>query len=249
MNKNDKLLRSGILLFLSVLAACGGGDDAGSKAAAAKFPPCRENLLEHVRQPSRLEVLNECTSISGTVREVSDNQQDRGYLLRVEPDPEYTGLLVPINNGLLAVEVTPVDRPALDEPIVGQHAWFYGALVVDQSRGRWVGLHPTWLIAALNVAVTTSDAVVVGDALSIEVAVTSVAEGVTAQTSEAELFLEVFDSQGRATRWENGRTNTSGTASFEFATLDTAGDYTLKVFASKDRQRGFGEAAFTVKRR
>lgn len=202
--------------------------------------------MEHVSQPSSLEILNECTSFSGTIREVDDSGD---YVLLVEPDPEYVSLLAPSNNGLLVVEVTPVDRPAVDAPALGQHASFYGALVADKTRDRRTELHPAWLIAALNVAVTVSDTVVVGDTLSIQIAVTSVTQGLTAQTAEADLFLELFDSRGRPTRWDSGRTNTSGTANFEYTALELAGDYTLKVFASKDRQRGLAEAAFRVKRR
>jgi len=250
MNKRALFLRT-LFLMSAVLtaASCGGGDDSAGVTDRPMFPPCRKDVMEHVRQPSRLEVLNECTSFSGTVREVDDSELDGDYVLHVEPDPEYVNLLAAPNSGLLAVAVVSVDRPGVDAPVAGQHASFYGALVTDKTSDRRVELHPTWLIAVLSVAVTASDTVVVGDALSIQIAVTSVTKGVTAQISEAELFLEVIDSQGRATRWESGRTNTSGTANFEFAALELAGDYTLQVFASKDRQRGLAEAAFTVKRR
>ena len=250
MNERPLMLRTGLLLLsLSAFAGCGKGDDSANRAGSGNFPPCRQDLMAHVRQPTRLEVINECTSVSGTVRAVDDSEHDGDYVLHVEPDPEYAGLLASSNNGLLVVEVVPVDRPTVDAPVVGQHATFYGALVADKARDRWVEIHPTWLIAVLNVAVTASDAVVVGDALSIQISVTAVTQNVTLPVSEAEMFLEVFDSRGRATRWDAGRTNTAGTVNFEFAALDIAGEYKLVVFAARDRQQGFAETTFVVKRR
>src|SRR5947209_2138578 len=128
---------SPLIVLISVLASvslsCSSGGDSPkptetTAAAATSYPPCRSDVLAHVRQPERLEVVDSCFSASGTVREVRNEVYDT---ILVEPDAQYAGILAPSNNGLLAVEITPVDEPSLFIPEVGQHATFYGARVLD----------------------------------------------------------------------------------------------------------------------
>ncbi len=205
--------------------------------------------MAHVHRPSRLTLVSDCVSASGTVAEVKFEAYDGDYKVFVVPDPQYADLLVPSNNGLLLVEVIPTDQPSVFLPAVGQHATFYGALVNDKGHDGWVEIHPAWLITTLDVAVNVASSVAVGDQLGISISVNSTVEGTSRPVPQVNLFLEMVSDKGTAVRWEAAQTNTLGAATLNLVSLESAGDYTLWVYASKDHETGFGKAPVTIRRR
>src|SRR5690349_15317530 len=56
---------------------------------------CRKDPLAHVYNPSRLILLSECASLSGTVRETKYNPGDGDMNVAVVLDTQYSHLLVP----------------------------------------------------------------------------------------------------------------------------------------------------------
>ena len=262
MSMNKRTVAAILLATLLVLAASigflvGRWESRSAQPATAavedSFPPCRENPMAHVYRPTRLTVVSECVIASGTVERVDFVLLDGNYSILVEPDPQYAQLLAPSNKGMLAVEVTAADRPSVYIPVVGQHATFHGALVVDKSQNKRVEIHPAWLITTLDVTVDDPRDVPVGQSARILIEVRSIDRGTSRPASEADLFLELISLRGEAVRWEVGRTNTLGKATFNLATLEVAGNYTLRVYASKSTgsgtESGIAGATFKIKRR
>ena len=218
-------------------------------AGEESFPPCREDPMAHVQRPTRLVVIENCVSASGTVIEVRFRQHDGDYWIRVDPDPEYADLLAPSNDGVLLAEVIPTDRPSVFIPEVGQHATFYGTLVYDRGHDRWVEIHPTWLITTLDVAIDAPSSVPVGDELRISIDVNSTFQETSSPVSLASLFLEMVSEDEESVRWDAVQTNTEGVASLSYTVLESPGDYVLWVYASKDHESGFAKATFRIRRR
>ena len=252
LNWTIALMASGLLAFaMGFLLGhwTSGTAQPTGPAVEAGFPPCRKEPLAHVRQPTRFVVVSNCVSASGTVRQIEFQIHDGDYRIFVDPDPEYVGLLAPGNEGQLVVEVIAADRPSVFLPTLGQHATFYGALVLNRGQDRRVEVHPAWLITTLDVTVTVPSSVAVGETLGISVDVASTRDGITRPVSEASLFLEFMSDNGTAVRWETARTNTLGQANVNLAGLERAGDYTMTVYVSKDRESDVGQATFKIRRR
>ena len=218
-------------------------------AGVESFPPCREDPMAHVHRPMRLAVIENCVSVSGTVEEVSSRLHDGDLWVVVVPDPEYTDLLAPSNDGVLIVEVIPTDRPSVFVPEVGQHATFYGTLVNDRGRDNWVEVHPAWLITTLDVTIDVPSSVPVGADMRISIDINSTFQGTSDPVSQANLFLEMVFEDGEAIWWEAAQTTTAGVANFTFTALERPGDYTLWAYGSKDHESGFASATFRIKRR
>ena len=240
-------------VFLGI--SCSSGEttlqetQSAPPAGEASFPPCREDPMAHVHRPTRLEVIENCVSASGTVKDVRFKSHDGDYWVLVDPDPEYTDLLAPSNEGVLLSEVIPTDQPSVFIPEVGQHATFYGTLVADKGHDRWVEIHPTWLITTLDVAIDVPSSVPIGDELGVSVTVNSTFQGTSSPVSLASLFLEMVSEDGETIRWEAAQTNTAGVASLTFTVLESPGDYVLWVYASKDHESGFANATFRIRHR
>lgn len=117
----------------------------------------------YVYNPSRLEVGEACTHVSGTVQAVR-READGDLHILVALDSPYAFLLRPANQGVelgdLVVEpvcvrtVTQVDAVGVcasdpdplapPYPAVGQHVWMEGRYVFDLDHGGWAELHPLY---------------------------------------------------------------------------------------------------------
>lgn len=251
---------------LAALAGCGRGTSASFWTPKAtpldQGPPfCRSDTLAHVRRPSRLIPVADCVSVTGTLRRVAYDPHDGDYRLWVELDPEHTHLLAPRNNGLLMVVVIATDEATVYIPQIGEHATFYGHLALNRGHGHWVEIHPCWLITTpqvqgpletipnLIVEISAEDRVPVGQQWPVTIRVTTPGDGTPQPASQVHLFLElVSDSEG-AVRWVAASTNTLGLATVHLASLVKAGDYTLQVYATKERQTGYAEHEIRIARR
>jgi hypothetical protein len=157
-------------ICLTLLAACskkpGVSNDIGSGSGqptvpnqeVASRPECEPRLCTHVYDPSRLEVIEECRAVTGTVEELDQNEDgDSHMLLKLDAGEE--DLLRKKNfkkkNADLVAEVVcagPVtDKKAVDAcrgfsstvriPRVGDHVRVTGSLVLDTHNG-WSEIHP-----------------------------------------------------------------------------------------------------------
>jgi hypothetical protein len=118
----------------------------------------------YVYHAYRLQVINECLRVYGTVLAVKP-EADGDEHIRVLVDAAYEGLLTAGNQaqcalnvcGLLVVEpicvgpITQADAiapcasdhdPLGSLPTVGQHVWLEGRYVLDTGHSGWAELHP-----------------------------------------------------------------------------------------------------------
>ncbi len=251
--------------FAAVAAACGDGSSAERAPLVPtldeSFPYCLPDTTSHVYRPERLTHVGECVSISGIARSAKYNPYDGDSKVLVEPDPQYRHLLAASNNGLLVVEVIPTDEPKVYIPNVGEHATFYGPMVLDRGHDHWVEIHPCWLITTqeiqgqltprntLDVHVDAPEAVPVGQQLHIPVSAESTAFGARRSVSQAHIFIELVSTQGVMLDWAAGSTNTLGNVTLSLVSLVHAADYTLRVFATKGSDTGLIEVPIRITRR
>jgi len=220
--------------------------------------------MAHVHDPSRLVVLANCSTVSGTVKRVRPYDPiDGNSRLFVAVDPSYRRFLAPSNRGLLVVEVIPTDFLGVAIPAVDAHATFYGAWVLAKNELRQAEMHPTWRIDSttgptapkvhrqaprLSVQVIAPDTVPVGGGMNVLVRVNEAA-GRARPLSEVHLFLEVTSAEGVGMRWAAASTNSLGAAKVYLLALDVPGVLTLSVYAYKDGQGETVKVPFRVKRR
>lgn len=119
---------------------------------------CDAALWNHVYHSGRLEVKQQCASVTGTI-ELVRPEPDGDYHIRLKPDPQYANLLnaenVSEQESCLVLEpvcenpVTQADARAACEgfhgnvvvPPVGSHVSALGSYVLDTDHG-WMEIHP-----------------------------------------------------------------------------------------------------------
>jgi hypothetical protein len=121
-------------------------------------PSCTASMWSHVYDPSRLNVVNQCITATGTVMESSrDVDGDRHFLLKLDPGQDR--LLNKRNmkkkNGYLVVEIVCANKVKIKKakaacagysnritlPTVGAHVTVTGSYVIDTHNG-WAEIHP-----------------------------------------------------------------------------------------------------------
>lgn len=126
---------------------------------------CDQSLWEHVYHPNRLQIVQQCITVSGII-EKSISEKDGDYHIRVKLDSQYSNLINSVNNdkqhGDLVVEpicqhkVTQADAISacqdfnghIDIPPVGTHVKITGSYVLDLQHGGWAEIHPVTSIIA-----------------------------------------------------------------------------------------------------
>lgn len=118
-------------------------------------PSCRQgNVLDGVDRQARFKVLSTCETITGTVHDMS-KQDDGDYQFNVDVDSQYKKLLNDANNnqvkGMLVVEIIPKDQNSSDVyiPKDGDRIQAVGAWVTDNPHG-WNEIHPAWKVTLLK---------------------------------------------------------------------------------------------------
>ncbi|MBI4300793.1 MAG: hypothetical protein HY677_06620 [Chloroflexi bacterium] len=142
----------------------------------ASSPACRTgNPLANVYHPDRLQVVEPCKTITGTITLVR-KEEDGDYHIDMALDPPYAGLVNEKNiseqHGDLVVEIVPADEPGctpgpaprpatgtydygictganIPRPKVGQHVMVTGPYVVDTAHG-WMEIHPVWALSLVE---------------------------------------------------------------------------------------------------
>lgn len=113
---------------------------------------CRTGqLLAGVYHPARLQVIDPCRTVTGTIQQVKV-EADGDYHVNLVPDPGQDDLLnarnLSIEKGALVIEVIPADQREVPPPLAGDHVQITGAFVLDRDHG-WQELHPAWRIAVI----------------------------------------------------------------------------------------------------
>jgi hypothetical protein len=163
---------AGIFLLACVLAGCAPaatGARAGPTSSTASGVCAPTDQDRYVYDPGRLQVVQACLRVTGTVdRVIVSTDGDSIILLRL--DPPYQHLLTPGNfegedGGDLGIEavctIPPVEAiviglcagdpdPAVGPyPPVGAHVWVEGRYIYDLHHESHAELHPLYRIGAL----------------------------------------------------------------------------------------------------
>ena len=119
---------------------------------------CDQSLWDHVYNPSRLQLVDYCRSVSGTIESIR-TERDGDFHIRVKLDPQFSDLINSANiNGQfgdLVVEpicVNKVTQPSavsacqdfhqnIEVPPVGTHVEITGSYVLDKEHGNWAEIH------------------------------------------------------------------------------------------------------------
>jgi hypothetical protein len=111
-------------------------------------PACESDPHAGVYRPQRLEVIDPCTSVGGTVR-YTELESDGDTHIGLAVDPPFTDHLNIWNHiwqqGQLLVEIVPANRDSVSVPAVRSHVTVVGPYVLDRAHG-WMEIHPTWSI-------------------------------------------------------------------------------------------------------
>jgi hypothetical protein len=120
---------------------------------------CDESLWVHVYNPSRLQIVDSCITITGTIDSIRA-EKDGDLHIRLSVDSQYSHLINQANErnqfGDLVLEpicVRQVTQPSaiavcenfrqnIDIPHVGTHVKVTGSYVLDHEHSDWAEIHP-----------------------------------------------------------------------------------------------------------
>jgi hypothetical protein len=116
---------------------------------SSNSPACRPDPHDGVYNPQRLEVIDPCAKVSGTVR-YAEGEADGDTHIGLDVNPEFAPYLNIWNHifqqGQLLIEIVPVDRGrGVTTPAPGTHVTVVGPYVLDRAHG-WMEIHPVWAI-------------------------------------------------------------------------------------------------------
>jgi hypothetical protein len=120
---------------------------------------CDQTLWNHVYNPARLQVVDQCKTVSGTIVSIIP-EPDGDYHIRLRVDPQFASMINSANiNGQSSALVlepicqNPVTQPdaiaacanfhqSINIPVVGTHVTVTGSYVLDLQHGGWAEIHP-----------------------------------------------------------------------------------------------------------
>jgi len=218
---------------------------------------CRRDAFAHVPRPDSLDVVSACATVTGTVRRVNVDPVKLEVDILVEPDRDNANYIDPGIQRFMIVKVLPTDQPSVTIPQVDEHASFFGAWVIDRraSAKGTRELYPAWLIRTSAQAPAAPARNIlglkleVGSPLRLSASVRSSTAPDARPLSESRVYLELQPSSGPVTRWVARITDTFGIATFNLASLEVPGTYTVWIHASKGRDYGTVQTEVQIKRR
>jgi hypothetical protein len=129
---------------------------------------CDKSLWNHVYHPERLQIINACKSVLGTI-ESKKSEPDGDFHIRLKLDPQFSNLINSANvngqRGDLVVE--PICQHTITEsiaaavacsnfhqniniPEVGSHVNVTGSYVLDKEHNGWAEIHPVTSIIKIS---------------------------------------------------------------------------------------------------
>jgi hypothetical protein len=131
---------------------------AANNASATPSADCDQSLWNHVYDPTRLTVLTQCMTVTGTVAESNvDDDGDQHFLVKLDPgqDQLLTKKNIKKKNGDLVAEIVCANKAKIKKakpacagwsnpvplPSVGAHVSVTGTFVLDTHNG-WNEIHP-----------------------------------------------------------------------------------------------------------
>jgi hypothetical protein len=166
MHQYGRTMQFVCLFLVSILYSCSTEKSTPQKIAQASTPEvsqpgatgCDASLWNHVYNPTRLQQLASCVSVTGTIDESDiDADGDQHFLLKLDPGQD---TLVNKRNdkkkgGDIVLEIVCANPTTMKKarsacagytnpiriPSVGEHVKVTGTYVLDSHNG-WVEIHP-----------------------------------------------------------------------------------------------------------
>ncbi len=120
---------------------------------------CYDSLWNHVYNPSRLQIVVKCITVTGIIDTIR-SEQDGDLHIRLKLDPPYAHLVNQANQenqfGDLILEPICIGKVTqataisacqnfdqnIDIPPVGSHVQVTGSYVLDKEHDEWAEIHP-----------------------------------------------------------------------------------------------------------
>lgn len=128
---------------------------------------CDQSLWSHVYHPDRLQIIENCKTVSGIVDKIIV-EKDGDYHIRLDLDSQFSNMINDANvrgqHGDLVLEIicenTVKQQDAVEPcqglnefvriPVVGQHVEVTGTYVLDMEHGGWAEIHPVSTISQIS---------------------------------------------------------------------------------------------------
>jgi len=125
---------------------------------------CNDSLWNHVYNPSRLEIVDTCITLTGVIDSIR-SERDGDLHIRLRLDPPHAHLVNQANQenqfGDLVLEPICIGKVTqataitacqnfhqnIDIPSVGSHVQVIGSYVLDKEHGEWAEIHPVTIMA------------------------------------------------------------------------------------------------------
>jgi len=125
---------------------------------------CNDSLWNHVYNPSRLEIVDTCITLTGVIDSIR-SERDGDLHIRLRLDPPHAHLVNQANQenqfGDLVLEPICIGKVIqatavsaclnfhqdIDIPPVGSHVQVTGSYVKDKEHGEWTEIHPITTMA------------------------------------------------------------------------------------------------------
>jgi hypothetical protein len=132
---------------------------SGTATTTTTTNSCDQSLWNHVYNPSRLQVIDSCKTVTGTIESIR-TEADGDFHIRLKLDSQFSNLINSANikgqYGDMVVEpicinpVTQADAISacqnfhqnISIPPVGTHVEIIGSYVLDREHGGWAEIHP-----------------------------------------------------------------------------------------------------------
>ena len=132
---------------------------SGTATTTTTTNSCDQSLWNHVYNPARLQVIDSCKTVTGTIESIR-TEADGDFHIRLKLDSQFSNLINSANikgqHGDMVVEpicinpVTQADAISacqnyhqnIGVPPVGTHVEITGSYVLDREHGSWAEIHP-----------------------------------------------------------------------------------------------------------
>ncbi|MDT4928920.1 MAG: hypothetical protein QOF92_1787 [Pseudonocardiales bacterium] len=221
---------------------------------------CRTTPTTHVHNPKRLEMLNPCATFRGRVQSVRLVSAYDDLKVTIVPDDNLRSYLRKANNGLLVADIIATDQATITVPPVGSRITAWGAWMLDKAT-KTTQLLPTYRIVInqlksgsstlsghsveksgppikrlLQLAVKTSNRVVVGGRIDAPIQARWLEGHRLKPASQIRLFVEMTTADGTGVRWKATMTDTRGSAVIHLVAIQAPAAYTLTIYAAESGQ-------------